>query len=123
MDAPAHACHVPAMVAPHVASPPGVRPRGAVRPLRPAAAVVALLSAGSGRTAAAPHAPVWEVSALRYATIPGFPVRYLVAGADTSRKLDIAMTLWLMKGPGGRRVLMDAGFYRQKFLDEWKPAN
>jgi glyoxylase-like metal-dependent hydrolase (beta-lactamase superfamily II) len=63
------------------------------------------------------------VFAIRYATVPAFPVRYLVAGADTTRTLDIAMMFWLLREPGGRRVLMDAGFYRQKFLDEWKPAD
>jgi glyoxylase-like metal-dependent hydrolase (beta-lactamase superfamily II) len=71
---------------------------------------------------AAPRAPVWEVYAIRYATVKAFPVRYLVTGADTTRTTDIAMMFWLMKGPRGRRVLFDAGFYRQKFLDDWKPA-
>lgn len=71
---------------------------------------------------AAPRPPVWEIYALRYATVPAFPVRDLVAGADSTRKLDIAMMFWLLRGPEGRRVLVDAGFYRQKFLDSWKPA-
>jgi glyoxylase-like metal-dependent hydrolase (beta-lactamase superfamily II) len=70
--------------------------------------------------AAASRPPVWQVFALRYATIPAFPVRDLVVGADTTRKLDIAMMVWLLEGPDRRRVLVDAGFYRQKFLDEWK---
>ena len=67
--------------------------------------------------------PVWRVYAIRYATIPAFPVRFLVAGADTTRKLDIAMMFWLLEGSDRRRVLVDAGFYRQKFLDSWKPAD
>jgi len=29
---------------------------------------------------------------------------------------------WLLNGPQGRHVLVDAGFYRQQFLDSWKPA-
>jgi glyoxylase-like metal-dependent hydrolase (beta-lactamase superfamily II) len=33
------------------------------------------------------------------------------------------MMFWLLEGPGGRRVLVDAGFYRQKFIDSWKPAD
>jgi len=53
--------------------------------------------------------------------VPAFPVRYLVAGADTTRTIDIAMMFWLLEGPAGRRVLVDAGFYRQKFIDSWKP--
>ena len=66
---------------------------------------------------------VWEVYALRYATVPAFPLHELVAGADTTRTVDIAMMFWLLKGPAGRRVLVDAGFYRQKFLDSWKLAD
>jgi glyoxylase-like metal-dependent hydrolase (beta-lactamase superfamily II) len=75
------------------------------------------------RSQATPRAPVWQVYAIRYATLPGFPVHELVAGADTTRTLDIAMMFWLLKGPDGRRVLVDAGFYRQKFLDSWNPAD
>lgn len=73
---------------------------------------------------ASPKAPpaVWQVHAIRYATIDSFPVRALVAGADSTRRMDIAMMFWLLEGPGGRRVLVDAGFYRQKFIDSWKPA-
>ena len=82
-----------------------------------------LAATGARGARAAPHAPVWEVYALRYATIPGFPVRHLVAGADTTRTLDIAMMFWLLKGPNGRRALVDAGFHRQKFIDAWKPAD
>ena len=72
--------------------------------------------------AAAARTPAWRVYAIRYATVPAFPVRYLVTGADTTRTIDIAMMCWLLDGGPGRHVLVDAGFYRQKFLDEWKPA-
>ncbi|MBI1797080.1 MAG: N-acyl homoserine lactonase family protein [Candidatus Eisenbacteria bacterium] len=73
-------------------------------------------------------APAWQVHAIRYATVKAFPVRALVTGADSTRTLDIAMMFWLMQGPGEpggprvRRILLDAGFYRPKFLDTWKPA-
>ena len=56
---------------------------------------------------------------LAAAVVPGFPVRYLVAGADTSRRLDIQMMVWLVRGEG-RNVLVDAGFYRDRFLKSWK---
>jgi glyoxylase-like metal-dependent hydrolase (beta-lactamase superfamily II) len=84
-----------------------------------------LLAAAQSHAAAprTPRTPAWHVFAIRYATIPDFPVRGLIAGADSTRKLDIAMMFWLMQGPGGRHVLVDAGFYRQKFLDRWKPAD
>src|SRR5262249_14228156 len=80
-----------------------------------------LLAAVAVSGAAPP--PVWRVHAIRYATIPKFPVSALVTGADTTRTLDIAMMFWLLEGPGDRRVLVDAGFYRPKFLDSWKPAD
>ena len=60
----------------------------------------------------------YEVYAIRYATIPEFPVRSLVAGADRERKLDIAMMVWLVRG-GGRNILVDAGFYRDQFFRQW----
>ncbi len=75
---------------------------------------------GIGSAAPAP-APVWEVYAVRYATLASFPVAGLVAGADTSRTLDIAAMFWVLRAPGGRCVLVDAGFYRQRYLDSWKP--
>jgi glyoxylase-like metal-dependent hydrolase (beta-lactamase superfamily II) len=84
---------------------------------------LALLTAGAHPVHAAPGAPVWQVYALRYATVHAFPVHELVAGADTTRTTDIAMMFWLLEGPGGRRVLVDAGFYRQKFIDSWQPAD
>ena len=73
---------------------------------------------------AAPPArmPECEVYAIRYASIP-FRVSGLIAGADTSRRLDIAMTVWLMKGPDGRLVLLDAGFKRPDLIERWKPAD
>ena len=64
-----------------------------------------------------------EVYAIRYGTIRDFAVRSLVAGADPDRRLDIAMMIWAIRGADGRLVLVDAGFYRQKFIDQWKPAD
>lgn len=65
----------------------------------------------------------YEVDAIRYGTLERFPASGLVAGADTSRRMDIALMVWLARAPGGRNVLMDAGFYREKFMKRWKPAN
>jgi glyoxylase-like metal-dependent hydrolase (beta-lactamase superfamily II) len=86
------------------------------------AATCALLPAAPAPSLAASRAPRWKVYAVHYATLPAFPVHDLVAGADTTRTLDIAMMFWLLEGPDRRRVLVDAGFYRQKFLDSWKTA-
>ena len=62
--------------------------------------------------------PNYEIYAIRYATIPDFPVNQLVAGADPSRKLDIAMMFWLVRA-GGRDILVDSGFYREQFFQQW----
>src|SRR6185369_3614967 len=61
----------------------------------------------------------YEVYAIRYATIPSFPIHDLVKGADESRKLDIAMMVWLIRG-NGRNILVDSGFYRPQFFKSWK---
>ena len=47
----------------------------------------------------------------------------LIAGADTARRADVALTVWLVRRPDGRNVLVDAGFYREKFMTRWKPAD
>ena len=65
----------------------------------------------------------YEPVAVRFATIPEFRVRNLVAGADSARRLDIAMMVWALRAPGGKTVLIDAGFHRQKFITQWKPQN
>ena len=62
--------------------------------------------------------PAYEAYAVRFATLPGCPLANLVKGADPERKIDLAMTLWVLKGPGGRTVLVDAGFYREEILGE-----
>jgi glyoxylase-like metal-dependent hydrolase (beta-lactamase superfamily II) len=65
----------------------------------------------------------YEAFAVRFGILPAFAVSGLVAGADRERKLDIPVMVWLLKGSNGRTVLIDSGFYRQKFLDQWKPRD
>jgi glyoxylase-like metal-dependent hydrolase (beta-lactamase superfamily II) len=65
---------------------------------------------------------VYDAYAIRFGSIP-FAVSGLVAGADRTRKIDIPVMVWLLKGSNGRQVLVDSGFYRQQFLDQWKPQN
>ena len=60
------------------------------------------------------EAPAYEAYAVRFATLPGCPLANLVKGADPKRKIDLAMTFWVLKDPGGRTVLVDAGFYRER---------
>jgi glyoxylase-like metal-dependent hydrolase (beta-lactamase superfamily II) len=81
--------------------------------------VLCLLLAGQ---ATAP--PVtYEAFAVRFGILPAFSVAGLVAGADRARRLDIPVMVWLLKGSNGRIVLVDSGFYRQKFIDQWKPRD
>jgi glyoxylase-like metal-dependent hydrolase (beta-lactamase superfamily II) len=73
-----------------------------------------LLAASLG----AQEKPRYEIWAIRYATLPDFPVNQLVAGAEPGRKLDIAMLVWLVRG-NGRTILFDSGFYRDQFFKHW----
>jgi glyoxylase-like metal-dependent hydrolase (beta-lactamase superfamily II) len=82
-------------------------------------ALLLALLLGMAVPAAAQTKPSYEVYAIRYATIPDFPVAELVAGAETGRKLDIAMMIWLVRG-GGRNILVDSGFYHERFFKDWK---
>lgn len=78
-------------------------------------------SAVSGTLEAQPK-PAYEIYAIRYATLKDFAVSGLVAGADKSRKMDIAMMFWLIEG-NGRNILFDCGFYRDQFMRQWRPAD
>ena len=63
----------------------------------------AILSPAFVLFAASLHAqskPQYEIYAVRYATLANFPVNGLIEGADPSRKLDIAMMVWLIRGNG-----------------------
>jgi glyoxylase-like metal-dependent hydrolase (beta-lactamase superfamily II) len=75
-----------------------------------------------GSVCAQTTAPVYTVEAIRYGTIKDFPVAGLVAGAEKSRRMDIAMVYWLVQG-GGRNILVDSGFYRPQFFKDWKVAD
>jgi glyoxylase-like metal-dependent hydrolase (beta-lactamase superfamily II) len=83
----------------------------------------ALLAAGPVAITGAPRPEAdYQVYAIRYATLPAFPTRALVAGADSARRSEVAMTVWLLQGPERRTVLVDAGFYRDEFIQRWRPA-
>jgi glyoxylase-like metal-dependent hydrolase (beta-lactamase superfamily II) len=68
--------------------------------------------------AARPARPEYSIQAVRYGTIRDFPVSDLVIGAPENEKVDIAMVIWLIRG-GGRNVLFDSGFHREKWLKEF----
>jgi glyoxylase-like metal-dependent hydrolase (beta-lactamase superfamily II) len=81
--------------------------------------LVAALNFGrlEARPSAAPDTPTYEVYAIRFATLVGYPVSQLVAGAEPSRKMDLAMIVWLVRG-NGHVILVDSGFYRDKFFHD-----
>lgn len=87
-------------------------------------AVLALCTAclAAGQTSTQPAVPAYprveyEVYAIRFATLVGYPVSQLVAGADSARRMDLAMMFWLVRG-NGRNILVDSGFYRDKFFHD-----
>src|SRR6266576_6950736 len=82
-----------------------------------AALVLSLAGAGMGQ--ADNSKPKYEVYAIRYATLLDFPVEALVKGADPSRKIDLAMTVWLVRGAGSN-ILVDSGFDHERFFKGWK---
>ena len=79
------------------------------------AAVLVLLSA----LVHAADMDKYEIYAVRYATISGFRVSGLIAGADPSRRLDIAMMIWVLKGVDGRVAIVDAGFHREQYFKQF----
>jgi glyoxylase-like metal-dependent hydrolase (beta-lactamase superfamily II) len=81
-------------------------------------AAAVLLAAG---VRAQPAAPAYEIYAVRFADV-SYSVANLVAGAERGRAIDIAFTMWVARDPTSSRiVLVDAGFYRDKFLQQWHP--
>jgi len=81
-----------------------------------AAALGALLGAASSPT------PSYSIEAIRYGTIRAFPVSALVMGAPRDEKADIAMVVWLVRG-GGRNILFDTGFHREKWFKDFPTAD
>jgi glyoxylase-like metal-dependent hydrolase (beta-lactamase superfamily II) len=65
----------------------------------------------------------YEVYAVRFAHVP-YDVSQLVAGAERGPMIDIAFTVWpIRNAASGRVILVDSGFYRDKFITQWKPQD
>ena len=82
---------------------------------------IALVTAVLAATAAHGQADAgrYEIYAVRFATIAGFPVSSLVAGADRDRRIDIAMMVWVLKGANGRIAIVDSGFHRERYFQQF----
>jgi glyoxylase-like metal-dependent hydrolase (beta-lactamase superfamily II) len=60
---------------------------------------------------------------VKFGTLANFRVRSLIAGADSARRIDATLMVWPLRAPNGDLVLVDAGFTRAKFLNQWKPVD
>src|SRR5689334_23609041 len=90
--------------------------------MRQARAILTMLAAAlaiAGAPRARAQAGTYEIYAVRFATLANFPVSSLVAGADRSRRMDIAMMVWVLKGADGRVALVDSGFHREPYFRQF----
>ena len=94
-------------------------------PVLAAVTAVALsaVAAPGAQATRPPAAPSYEVFAVRFAHVP-YALSSLVSGAERGPMVDIAFTVWPIRDAAtGRVVLVDAGFYREKFIRSWKPQD
>lgn len=75
------------------------------------AAIFAALFAGS-------PTPDYSIEAIRFADSPGDSVAEMVVGAPKGEKIDTIYAVWLIRG-GGRNILFDSGFHRERWFKEW----
>jgi glyoxylase-like metal-dependent hydrolase (beta-lactamase superfamily II) len=66
--------------------------------------------------------PDYSILAIRYADSPGDSVADLVVGAPKDEKIDTIYAVWLIQG-GGRNILFDSGFHRDRWFKEWPVKN
>ena len=69
-----------------------------------------------------PSIPDYSIYAIRYADSPGDSVSDLVMGAPKDEKIDTIFAVWLILG-GGRNILFDSGFHRERWFKEWNITN
>jgi glyoxylase-like metal-dependent hydrolase (beta-lactamase superfamily II) len=62
--------------------------------------------------------PEYSIEAIRFANSPGDSVASLVMGAPKDETIDTVYIIWLIRG-GGRNILFDSGFHRERYFREW----
>jgi glyoxylase-like metal-dependent hydrolase (beta-lactamase superfamily II) len=67
---------------------------------------------------AAAALPEYSIQAILLANSPGDSVASLVMGGPKDEKIDTVYVLWLIRG-GGRNILFDSGFHRERWFKEW----
>ena len=87
-----------------------------MRLLMPATLLLVLVCSPALSARAQGSSNVYEVYALSYGVYPDYGVSNLIAGADKNRKIDLQMMIWLVKGPGGKNILVDTGCYHDKWV-------
>lgn len=101
--------------------PARLKDGGRSRPIRKILAGAALIAAAALALATAnvrAAATTYDVYAVRFATIANFRVSSLIAGAEPTRRLDIAMMVWVLKGEG-RTIVVDSGFHRDQYFRQF----
>jgi glyoxylase-like metal-dependent hydrolase (beta-lactamase superfamily II) len=79
--------------------------------------LLAGLASAAGISGAA-NAPEYSIVAIRIADSPGDRVAEMVMGAPQDEKIDSIYAMWLIRG-GGRNILFDSGFHRERWFKEW----
>lgn len=79
--------------------------------------IIATLTLGSSAAGPPQAHPSYEVYALSYGVYPNFPVSGLIAGADKTRRVDLQMMVWLVRG-GGKNILVDTGCYHENVVKD-----
>jgi glyoxylase-like metal-dependent hydrolase (beta-lactamase superfamily II) len=69
-----------------------------------------------------PSSPEYSIEAIRLADSPGDLVSEMVIGAPKDEKVDSIYAMWLIRG-GGRNILFDSGFHRERWFKEWTIVN
>src|SRR5262245_27924782 len=91
--------------------------------MKPIVPAIMLIAAVVASTAQRPNAPDYDLYAVRFAHVP-YAESSLVAGAARGPQVDISFTVWAIKDAvTGQVILVDAGFYRDKFIKSWKPQD
>ena len=67
-------------------------------------------------------APEYSIQAILVANSPGDSVADMVIGTPKGEKIDTVYAVWLIRG-GGRNILFDSGFHRERWLKQWKVAD
>jgi len=77
-----------------------------------------LLAAFAAALIGASATPEYSIQAIRIANSPGDAVAEMVIGAPPDEKIDTVYAVWLIRG-GGRNILFDSGFHRERWFKEW----